>query len=78
MRYFQHQIARLPITLNCLENGSVVFSVRQNFQAIIDPENDLIMDINGFTLRGAKFSYNTQYKYKLIPEILEWLQKEFN
>lgn len=73
-------INNFPFHLVLIINGTVAFEVFRHFKLIQDNLQGGkvrgVYDMEGFSLDGEPFMYNTQYSYKEIPVLLKWLQEQ--
>lgn len=79
MLQVQIPIGQMPINLILLSDGTVVFIKVATFGVIFDQKLDgvsAIFEDDHFTLAESEFYYNTIYRYKEIPEMLQWLQQQ--
>ena len=76
------KLGSLPINLVLISDGSVAFVKAGNFKTICDSGDDgkqivAIFDESGFQLGNTdNFCYNVAYKYKEIPDMLQWLMQQ--
>jgi hypothetical protein len=79
----------LPVSLVLLTDGQrgwVVFIKTRQFTTIIDmaenPEDgkysgiSAVFDMDGFSIAGEEYRYNTPIAYIEIPEMLQWLKAQ--
>jgi hypothetical protein len=79
MSLFQVQIplGNSPVSLTCFSDGTVGFVPVMVFTTVVEEyikDKFTMYDMQGFSINGKQYNYNTRYSYKTIPDMLEYLQ----
>lgn len=65
-------LANLPLNITYIMDGTIALQPNQHFKAIID--NDVKLDMTGFTVGDESYDYNVAISYKEDEKLLKWLQ----
>ncbi len=76
LQQIKTQLAGLPIAIHYLSDSTIAFSPLGQFNTIVDNDGRVIYDNEGIHVEGEHLEWATQYEYKDIPSVLEWLQRE--
>ena len=66
------QLANLPLNITYIMDGTIALQPNQHFAATID--NDVKLDMTGFTVGSEVYDYNVAVAYKEDEKLLKWLQ----
>lgn len=65
-------LANLPLNITYIMDGTIALHPSRQFAAIID--NDVKLDMTGFTVGEESYDYNVAIDYKKDANLLKWLQ----
>lgn len=73
----QLPIGATPLALTCFSDGTIGFVPQMVFTTFVEEyvkDKFAMFDMNGFSINQKQYNYNTRYSYKIIPDMLEYLQ----
>lgn len=65
-------LANLPLNITYIMDGTIALHPNRQFAAIID--NDVKLDMTGFTVGTEAYDWNVAIDYKKDTHLLKWLQ----